>query len=231
MKKLLIPSLIINLILITVIIFFTIKGTSFINEVVKNYVSDHYQQKSTMFEEMPIKNNSIVFLGDSIIEGANWDELFDNPNILNRGIGGDTSEGVLSRISEITRLQPTKLFIAIGTNDISQGVSTEQIITNYRAIIETVQEKSSQTKVFVHSLLPVSLPSNSIYSHTNQGILQVNKELVKLCSEKGITYLNIHPSFSDKEGKLKSEFTNDGLHLLGKGYLVWKKQIQKYLVN
>lgn len=48
-----------------------------------------------MLEEMPIKNNIIVFLGDSIIEGANWDELFDNPNILNRGVSGDTSEDVL----------------------------------------------------------------------------------------------------------------------------------------
>jgi len=231
MKKLLITSLSINIILICAIIFVAFKGNDYIKTVVKDYVANHYQQKASMFEEMENKSNPIVFLGDSIIEGANWNELFNNPNIVNRGISGDNTEGVLNRIEEIIRLQPSKLFIAIGTNDISQGVATEQILNNYRAIIETLQEKSPQTKIFVHSLLPVSLPSNSIYAHSNKGILQVNQELVKLCAEKGIEYLNIHPYFSDKEGNLKSEFTNDGLHLLGKGYLVWKERIQEYMVN
>ncbi len=231
MKKLLIASLTINIIVICAIIFVAIKGHNYIKTVVKDYVANHYQQKASMFEEMANQNNPIVFLGDSIIEGANWDELFNYPNIINRGISGDNTEGVLNRIEEIVRLQPSKLFIAIGTNDISQGLLTEQILNNYRAIIETVQEKSPQTKIFAHSLLPVSLPSNSIYAHSNKGILQVNEELIKLCPEKGIEYLNIHPYFSDKDGKLKSDFTNDGLHLLGKGYLVWKEQIQEYMVN
>ncbi|MFK5982784.1 MAG: GDSL-type esterase/lipase family protein, partial [Flavobacteriaceae bacterium] len=171
MKKLLIISLSINIIVICLIIFVAVKGNSYIKTVVKEYVANHYQQKASMFEEMENKSNSIVFLGDSIIEGANWNELFNNPNIVNRGISGDNTEGVLNRIEEIIRLQPSKLFIAIGTNGISQGVSTEQIINNYRVIIETVQENSPQTKIFVHSLLPVSLPSNSIYAHSNKGIL------------------------------------------------------------
>ncbi|MCF6306660.1 MAG: hypothetical protein L3J09_01760 [Flavobacteriaceae bacterium] len=50
-----------------------------------------------MFEEMENNNNLIVFLGDSIIESANWDELFNNPNIVNRCISGDKTEGVLTR--------------------------------------------------------------------------------------------------------------------------------------
>lgn len=231
MKKLLIASLSINIIVVCAVIFVVVKGNNYIQNVVKDYIANHYQQKSSMFEEMENKSKPIVFLGDSIIEGANWDELFNNPSIVNRGISGDNTEGVLNRIPEIIRLQPSKLFIAVGTNDISQGVSTEQIISNYRGIIEAIQDKSPQTKIFIHSLLPVSLPSNSIYAHSNKEILQVNQELIKLCSEKGIEYLNIHPNFSDKGGKLKSEFTNDGLHLLGKGYLVWKEQIQEYMVN
>ena len=229
MKNLLITSLTINFILICIIIFIAIKGKSYIKNIVNEYKANHYQQKASMFEEMENQNNSIVFLGDSIIEGANWNELFNNPNIINRGISGDNTQGVLKRINGIIRLQPSKLFIAIGTNDASQGISNEQTLTNYRTLIETIQQNSPRTKIFVHSLLPVSLVSKSIYSHTNEDVLNINQELIKLCSEEGIEYLNIHPNFSDKNGKLKSEFTNDGLHLLGKGYLVWKELIQKHL--
>jgi lysophospholipase L1-like esterase len=231
MNNLLIISLLINFIIICAVIFATIKGIRFIKSIVTDYKENHYQQKVSMFDEMPFRENSIVFLGDSIVEGANWDELFGKSNIINRGISGDTTEGVINRIEEIIRLQPSKLFIAVGTNDISLGVSTSQIIDNYREIIETLQQKYPQTKIFIHSLLPVSLSSKSIYKHSNRGILELNLELIKLCSKKGIEYLNIHPHFLDKNDKLKSEFTNDGLHLLGKGYLVWKEQIKEYIIN
>ena len=176
-----------------------------------------------MFEVMPVKDSSIIFLGNSITEGANWAELFDNPNIINRGIAGDITEGVLNRMDEIIRHKPAKLFISIGTNDISRGISIGKILENYLSIIKKTKTSSPNTKIYIQSLLPVAVPPGSFYLHNNKGILEVNEELKEISKDLDITYLDLHVHFADKTGKLKSELTNDNLHLLGKGYFALER--------
>ena len=87
-------------------------------KAVKNHNADqkeHYDQRCTEFANSPIGFNKIVFLGDSITEGAqNWKKYFDNNRIANRGIGGDTTEGVLARLDEIYYYKPLAVFLLIG---------------------------------------------------------------------------------------------------------------------
>ena len=71
------------------------------------------------FRNNPIGHNKIVFLGNSIIEaGENWNEKFGVDNIVNRGISGDFTEGILVRLDEIIYYKPLAVFILIGINDI-----------------------------------------------------------------------------------------------------------------
>jgi lysophospholipase L1-like esterase len=42
-------------------------------------------------------------------------------------------------------------------------------------------------------------------------------------------YVDVYTSLVDETGRMNPKFTNDGLHLLGEGYLSWKKVIEKYL--
>ncbi|MFT6846851.1 MAG: lysophospholipase L1-like esterase [Cryomorphaceae bacterium] len=226
MKKWLVISVIFNLMIVVCIVFISLTWRGFIETVAQDFSQTHYQQKATMFESMPVRDSSFIFLGNSITEGANWAELFDNPNIINRGIGGDITEGVLMRINEIIRHQPLKLFIAIGTNDIGWKVPPAKIIENYLSIVENVRASSPNTKIYIQSILPVAIPSGSLLLHNNEGVLEVNQGLKKICKDLDITYLDLHSHFEDETGKLKSELTNDGLHLLGKGYLLWKDLIQ-----
>ena len=60
----------------------------------------------------------IVMLGDSLTEWGNWHELVPEYSILNRGISGDTSSGVLDRLQEVIERRPKVVFVMIGTNDI-----------------------------------------------------------------------------------------------------------------
>jgi hypothetical protein len=76
---------------------------------------------------------AVVFLGDSITHG--WgDDLGGNFPTLkgaNRGIGGDTSRGVLVRLREdVLVLRPRAVVLLIGTNDIEQGAAPETIAAN-----------------------------------------------------------------------------------------------------
>src|SRR5688572_21180522 len=79
--------------------------------------STYYQQRVTHFKSLPNTKGDIVFIGNSITDGGEWNELFNDLKIKNRGISGDVSTGVLHRMDEIAQRKPAKVFLLIGVND------------------------------------------------------------------------------------------------------------------
>jgi hypothetical protein len=73
--------------------------------------SQHWKETKSLYDLLPNDSNEIIFLGNSITFGCEWAVLLSNPNIKNRGINGDNTEGVLERLSEVTESQPDKIFI------------------------------------------------------------------------------------------------------------------------
>ena len=71
--------------------------------------------------------------GDSLTEGIDWRELFPDVKILNRGIGGDTSAGVLNRLDEVIGRHPKIVVLMIGANDLRMGVPVPQVAANIRS--------------------------------------------------------------------------------------------------
>ncbi len=185
----------------------------------------YYDQKLSMFEQMPTAKNAIVWLGDSIMDGGEWSELFPLYNTMNRGISSDNTFGVLNRLYEVVKRKPLKIFLLIGINDIARGIPDEVILRNYRKMVDSIQMKSPSTKIYIQSLLPTNNSFTEFKNHQNKTdhVLKVNEGLKKLCSEKKITYINLYDAFLDADGKLNEKYTNDGLHLKGEGYLRWKE--------
>lgn len=197
----------------------------------QNFHNYFYDQRRSFFESMPIKKNEIIMLGNSITNCANWEELFQNKHIKNRGISGDISLGVLDRMDEIVKRKPKKIFILIGINDISLNIDKSIILTNYQGIITKIKTESPKTKVFIQSILPTNDEFDTFKKHQGKMdiIKAVNIELEKLAEKNKVTFLNIFPEFLDEKGKLSKKYTNDGLHLLGSGYLLWASLIKKYI--
>ncbi|MEQ9405942.1 MAG: GH92 family glycosyl hydrolase [Cyclobacteriaceae bacterium] len=194
------------------------------NRAVKAY----YYHKKEHFESLPDTPNEIIFLGNSITDGAEWFELFDgNPNIKNRGIGGDDTDGVLERLAEVTSSQPKQVFIMIGTNDLAYGKTVDHVVTNHKKIIEQIEKDSPNTEVIMQSVLPVEDAIH--WTRPNASILEINKQLKAHCEEKGITYVNLAPVFADENGKLDKKYSIDGLHVNGEGYLKWVEIIRPLL--
>ena len=61
-----------------------------------------------------------------------------------------------------------------------------------------------------------------------QVVIDGNRAMEEVCKRQGVTWINLYPLFVDKNGKLREDLTNDGLHLLGPGYLIWRDAIWKY---
>lgn len=104
-----------------------------------------------------MQSGDIVFLGDSITEYGSWHELFPQAAVRNRGISGDNTTSMLGRIDQITCGKPAKVFLMIGTNDLSGGVSPKDIVTNTVKIVETLQKDSPHTKIFVQRIQGVEV--------------------------------------------------------------------------
>lgn len=193
----------------------------------KDIYSEYYINKVTSFMASDSGKGKIVFLGDSLTDICDWSELLNNNDIINRGISLDTTDGVLNRLGEVTRLNPKKVFIMIGINDIGKGRSTRSIIYNYKKILDFIKENSKSTTIYVQSLLPIN---KDILKTTtkNEDIINLNKELVKLCDSYEVKYIDLYPLFVVDNNKLNPEYTVGGLHVNGKGYIVWKRAIEQY---
>ncbi|OUN58621.1 GDSL-type esterase/lipase family protein [Alistipes sp. An66] len=188
----------------------------------------HYQRRS-LFNVLPLHSSDIVFLGNSITDGCEWAELFQNRHVKNRGISGDRTAWLLDRLDSIIAAHPKKLFLMIGTNDLAAGISPEEIVRNVARLIDRFQTESKWTKIYVQSILPVNGKDFSKYrGHYEHAhlIVPTNKRLEALCDEKGVQYLDVWGALADHEGKLDKRYTNDGLHLMGPGYLVWRDAIK-----
>ncbi len=190
-------------------------------------VRAYYYHKKEHFEMLPDTENEIVFLGNSITDNCEWAELFNNPNIKNRGIGGDDTDGILERLSEVTNSKPSKIFIMIGTNDLAYGKTVDHVVSNYHNIIDSIRLQSPETDIYIQSVLPTEDAIH--FTRKNSDIISINEELVKLASEKNTKYIDLFPLFATEDHKLNPDYSIDGLHLNGKGYMLWKQAIEKYV--
>ncbi|MEG0851772.1 MAG: family 20 glycosylhydrolase [Flavobacterium sp.] len=195
--------------------------------------STFYHQRVSHFRTLPLTKNDIVFVGNSITNGAEWAELFADNRIKNRGISSDVSAAVLNRIDEIAIRKPAKVFLLIGVNDLSRNISTDSIFKNIAKIVSYLKQESPSTKLFVQSILPVNDFYKKFESHTSKGeqIKRLNAVLKQNSTVYNYTYIDLHASFCDENGKLVKELTNDGLHLKGDGYLLWKHLVYPYVFD
>lgn len=191
----------------------------------------YYQQRLSFFNAMPQTKKEIIFLGNSITDGAEWTELFNDLTIKNRGISGDVVAGVLHRLPQVVNQKPQKIFLLIGTNDLARGISKDSLLKSLLLLADYLKQETPATQLFIQSILPVNKKFGKFTGHTSNAdaIRWVNRQLQLAASKHHFVYINLHDSFADAKGNLIENFTNDGLHLKGEAYLVWKHLIYPYV--
>jgi lysophospholipase L1-like esterase len=189
----------------------------------------YQKMRLSIFENSSSSQGGIIFLGDSLTDQGEWQEYFQQINIQNRGISGDTTEGVLNRLDEVIESKPQKIFLLIGTNDFWYGhKNLSKAIANYRQILNLFQKKIPKTEIYIQSVLPIDCQKYNL-NIKPQNLVQFNQEIEKLAKEFSYQYINLYDRFTNKEGQLSSQYTLDGVHLNGKGYLVWQLAIAPYV--
>lgn len=189
----------------------------------------NFKIKWEQFKSYPDAKTDIIFFGNSITAGTDWNELLGMSNCRNRGISGDITFGLLERLDEVTEGKPAKIFILIGINDISRNIPDEVILENYRKMVHRIRAASPATKIYFQMLMPVNDEFTPFKNHYNKDehIQAVNEGLKKLGVSEKITIIDLHAPFLDEYKKLDKRYTMDGLHLNAAGYKIWADLLKK----
>jgi len=183
-----------------------------------------------------------VFLGNSITEkGGNWNKRFGVNNIVNRGVSGDITEGILSRLDEIIYYKPTTIFLLIGINDIfdnypnRKNKNSSQVAKNIIQIAENIYKNCRNTKIFIQTILPVDIQKHMDYN--DRSLANYNSEMVNqiiainqlIKGQNNFPVIDLYAAFVDERGLMNEAYTTDGVHLNDIGYKAWVEYVNKYV--
>lgn len=190
------------------------------------------------------KKGQIVFVGSSLMEifpigkmqkGLGLDKL-----IYNRGIRATTTADLLKSMDIcIFDLEPSKIFINIGTNDIGFNVPESTFLANYDEILRQIKEKLPETQVYVMAYYPVNpvddfgeseVEHESLFaSRTNEILESASSEVAQLAQKYHFEFINVNADLADADGNLRKELTFDGGHMYPAGYEIVLQNMKKYL--
>jgi lysophospholipase L1-like esterase len=170
----------------------------------------------------------ILFIGDSLTEWFDLHAYFPDIKIINEGIAGDTTYGLLERLERTIEKPAGKIFLMIGINDVFNEFNKDDIVENLQLIIEEIQTSSEEVPLIVQSLLPVNESMLGSSGYLNKVVRYINKRLKAHCDARSLQYLDLYPDFLSGD-EMKREYTTDGGHLSPAGYALWAKKIQALL--
>jgi len=199
----------------------------------------HYHNRVEEFrnenEGLPKDRKNIVFVGDSLTEAFPLSGLFPGKSVLNRGIIADgigirTDRGVLGRMDEcVFDCSPEIVFLLIGVNDLPyENLPPKKCAEGVKQIIEQTLTKLPNVRLVMHTALPTGQKYKK-HDYLNPRIIEFNKHLVEIAEAKGLPIIDLYPLYKDDQGLLRSEMTNDGLHIKKEYYKLWADKARPFI--
>lgn len=192
-------------------------------------------------ENKTVKYGQTVFTGSSLMEMFPINKLLEEHNdstiIYNRGIGGFVSRELLEVVDVCAiDLKPSKIFINIGTNDLSDSrIPISELMENYDKIISEIEAKLPEAMIYLMAYYPVNYEAAAenmkecLKIRNNEKIRTANAEVKKLAEKHSQRYIDINKNLMDEQGRLKAEYTIEGLHINEDGYRAVYDDIMVYV--
>ena len=200
---------------------------------------EYYNEKCAAFytQNSNLAQGQIVFIGDSITDGYVLDHYYSDLDYAcyNRGISGDSTAGVLNRL-EISALgiRPSKIVLMIGINDINFQTPSAEITERYERIVNEIYAALPEVELYCMSILPMNETiekySTVDLEQSTARIIEINSFIRELSDSSGATYVDLFSFVKDENNHMRTEYTDDGLHLNAAGYEVWTEVLKPYLI-
>ncbi len=181
-----------------------------------------YHADNEKLKAQPADPQRVVFMGDSITDGWKLAQYFPGKPYVNRGISGQTTPQMLTRMFEdVINLKPAAVIIFAGTNDVARntGIETPEMVEeNFQAMTELAQAHG--IKVILCAVTPVADygPRKMTDGRPPADILKLNAWLKQYAAQAHAVYADYYGAVADDKGMLKEGISRDGLHPNDKGY-------------
>ena len=188
------------------------------------------EEKLARYREMnrTAEKGGILFAGSSLMEMYPVERFAAERGyrVINRGVGGFVTDELLEHIDTcILDLKPSALFINIGTNDLSRPErSIAEMMERYGEILARTKAALPGIHLYLMAYYPVNPEAASeemkacLQIRTNAKLLEANREVEKLARAHGAVYLDVNAPLKDGLGRLKAEYTLEGMHISEEGY-------------
>lgn len=191
---------------------------------------EHYRR-----ENQTCKKGQVVFTGSSLMEMFPVEEWArelgpDAPTVYNRGVGGYRTEDMLPILDAlVTDLMPRRLFINIGTNDLSDpAVTIDALIARYDEILTRIETAVPEIDVILMAYYPINCDAAAEHMkptlriRTNERIREANRAVEALAGRHRQRYMDFNAPLTDDQGRLRAEYTIEGMHIKPEGYrAIW----------
>ena len=223
----------------------------------RNNLTEAEERIRNLFEEEKLKTlkrykilneqaqkGKVLFTGSSLMEQFPINEMLMTENIpltaYNRGVGGFTTDDMLAHMDEMVfGTEPSVIFINIGTNDIgSSDYELDKLMTNYEKILNSIKKRLGNVKIYLIAYYPVNDSpevtelewiKNVFKTRTNENINKANKAVEQMAERMDCRYIDLNEGLTDWDGRLKKEFTIEGIHMYPNGYKVVFENLIPYL--
>lgn len=187
------------------------------------FLQQYYKDKSASFaeENKTLGEVDVAFIGDSLTDGYDLKKYYPDMTVINRGIGGDTTHGVLARLdTSVIEPAPRVVVMMIGTNNLGD------MFTDYEDILAELKSELPDTHVVLLSIPPAS----GDYVQRNGQIAINNVKIESLAEKYGYAYVDVFtPLFDFERDELRAEYTTDGIHFTPLGYEVITAEVKPVL--
>lgn len=195
------------------------------------FYNDIQNFKKKDAEKMPAAH-SILFVGSSsFTKWTDVQDYFPSYPIINRGFGGSTLPDVIRYADDIIfPYQPKQIVIYCGENDLaaSDTVTATMVTDRFKTLFGMIRKKLGDVPVLFVSLKPS--PSRS---RLFTKMIAANTAIKTfLLENKKAAFADVYYRMLDSDGEpLKDIFLGDNLHMNAKGYAIWQKVLEPYLVK
>ena len=190
--------------------------------LVKEYYEAKYVKYAQENEKYADYEVDVAFIGDSLTDGYDIEKYYPEYLVSNRGIGGETTHGLLARLDlSVYQLKPKVVVMLIGANNM------DTMLQNYESILQSLKENLPESKIVLCSLTAMG---GEHWGRKNQ-LAAYNNVSIKLLAQKyGYTYVDLYSALYDVSiGEVYEGYTVDGGHFTHEGYTVVTAQITPVL--
>ena len=192
------------------------------------------------------RKGAILFTGSSLMEQFPVCELATSAGvtcpIYNRGIGGTTTDDFLREIDTVLLdLEPAKVFINIGTNDMTRNTYgdawKDHLEANYEAILKAAKARIPDAEIYCMAYYPTNLhlpnqepwAADMLAERTKENIAECNRRVAALAQKYGYHYIDVNDGLTNESGEQKEEFAIDGVHMYAEAYEIVFNNLRQYL--